>query len=179
MRKRIEVALNLKFQTSSTVVKLNKLYAWKMNGIIVEEETTGQLENSEGVVYGDYFINTDGTIYAVLNETGLQHTIIDWRLNFSALWKKTEGGEVIIDLGNGNSAKIDFDMTRGDITKNGMWRDSNKGTNVIWTSTIDAYDEISISKIRGFAFMCVVGGIFLIFYAVTPEKYRGRRILRS
>lgn len=150
--KNIEVALNLKFQTSSTVVKLNKLYAWKMNGIIVEEETTGQLENSEGVVYGDYFINTDGTIYAVLNETGLQHTIIDWRLNFSALWKKTEGGEVIIDLGNGNSAKIDFDMTRGDITKNGMWRDSNKGTNVIWTSTIDAYDEISISKIEDYMY---------------------------
>ena len=49
----------------------------------------------------------------------------------------------------------------------------------LFTTILPETGGHEIIQIRGFAFMCVIAGIFLIFYAVTPEKYRGKRILRS
>ena len=144
--KDFEVSLNLVFKTSTTVIKLNKLYAWKMNGIVVEKETKGQLENSDGEVYGEYFIDTDGTIYAVLDENGTNQSIIDWQLNFSALWQKTEGGEVIIDLGYGKTIQINLDKSRADLLKT-RYSESESSLISHWDVNTRAFDEVSITQI--------------------------------
>lgn len=150
--KDIDVELQIRFQTNSAGEELNQLYFWKMDGICLDEPAVGELVNEEGVVYGNYFIDTDGTIYAVLNEFGLTQSIIDWRLDFYAMWQKTEGGTVIIDLGNGNQVEIELDMTRASVSKTGDWRTTENdlfyGDYVLhWTSKIEAFDNIEISAI--------------------------------
>lgn len=141
-----DVLLNLMFQTSSAGTSFNQLYTWQLNGIELDEPQAGMLENQEGIVYGEYYIDYDGTIYAVLNEIGLQQSIIDWSLEFSALWKTTEDGRVEINLGNGNSVSIELDMSRADISKEGHW--SDEGTVVTWDASVNAYDNIGITKVE-------------------------------
>lgn len=147
--KDIDVELQIRFQTNSAGEELNQLYFWKMDGICLDEPAVGELVNEEGVVYGNYFIDTDGTIYAVLNELGLTQSIIDWRLDFYAMWQKTEGGTVIIDMGNGNTVEIELDLVRAALTKEARRYDS--GDNLLsfeWTSVLSAYDDVQLYSIE-------------------------------
>lgn len=150
--KDFEVLLNLRFQTSYAGSALNQLYLWQIDGIYLDKPMEGKLANSDGEIYGDYYISEEGMIYVVLDENGMNQSIIDWNLQFNALWQKTEGGTVIIDLGNGNQVEIELDMTRASASKSGDWRTTENdlwyGDYVMhWTSKIEAFDSIEISSI--------------------------------
>lgn len=150
--KDFEVLLNLRFQTSYAGSALNQLYSWQIDGIYLDEPMEGKLVNSDGEIYGDYYISEDGMIYVVLDENGMNQSIIDWNLQFNALWQKTEGGTVIVDLGNGNQVEIELDMTRASASKSHDWQTTEDdlwyGDYVLhWTSKIEAFDSIEISSI--------------------------------
>ena len=145
--KDLEMVLNLRFQTSTSGSELNKLYFWEIAGISLDEPVVGKLENSEGEVYGDYYITEEGIIYAVLDENGLTQSIIDWNIKFDALWERTEGGTVVIDLGNGNTVDIELDLSRFGLLKQSEWVEYEDTVKMAWDVAVSAYDTISISEI--------------------------------
>ena len=112
-----DVELTLQFATSSSLTKLNKLYAWEFTGITVGNPIDGQLFGADGTVYGDYHIGSDGKIYVVLNDDGVSQSFIKWNLSFSGLWNNTDGESITIDLGNGNIITIQLDKSKGSIVK--------------------------------------------------------------
>ena len=112
-----DVELTLQFATSSSLTRLNKLYAWEFTGITVGNPIDGQLLGDDGTVYGDYHIGSDGKIYVALNDEGVQQSVIKWNLVFSGLWNNTNGDSITIDLGNGNIITIQLDKSKGSIVK--------------------------------------------------------------
>lgn len=112
-----DVELTLQFATSSSLTRLNKLYAWEFSGITVGNPIDGQLLGDDGTVYGDYHIGSDGKIYVALNDEGVLQSVIKWNLVFSGLWNNTNGDSITIDLGNGNVITIQLDKSKGSIVK--------------------------------------------------------------
>ena len=149
-----DVELTLQFATSSSLTKLNKLYAWEFTGITVGNPIDGQLFGADGTVYGDYHIGSDGKIYVVLNDDGVSQSFIKWNLSFSGLWNNTDGESITIDLGNGNVITIKLDKSKGNILKDAESSGSNNSdsfdrgkTTRNYTIDINNYTNIDINSI--------------------------------
>ena len=149
-----DVELTLQFATSSSLTRLNKLYAWEFNGITVGNPIDGQLLGDDGTVYGDYHIGSDGKIYVALNDDGVQQSVIKWNLVFSGLWNNTNGDSITIDLGNGNIITIQLDKSKGNIVKEAYDGGSyasdsfDRGKTIrYYTIDINNYTNIDINSI--------------------------------
>lgn len=103
--------------TTSSDSGLNKYYYFNFNGARLDEPISGSLTDEAGRVFGDYVIDTDGSVYVVLNDLGLSQSYIDWRLKFMASWDTSGGDDLDLDLGNSLSVNIKFDRTRFAISK--------------------------------------------------------------
>lgn len=103
--------------TTSSDSGLNKYYYFNFNGARLDESIAGSLTDEAGRVFGDYVIDTDGSVYVVLNDLGLSQSYIDWRLKFMASWDTSGGDDLDLDLGNSLSVNIKFDRTRFAISK--------------------------------------------------------------
>jgi len=149
-----DVDLTLQFATSSNLLELNKFYVWEFAGITVGNPIDGQLVGSDGIIYGDYHISSDGKIYVVLNDEGVQQSVIKWNLEFSGLWNNTNGDSVTIDLGKGNIITIKLDKSKGEILKEGTDLGSfghpnwERGKNIIsYNVRINNYTNIEVQSI--------------------------------
>ena len=149
-----DVELTLQFATSSSLTRLNKLYAWEFTGITVGNPIDGQLLGDDGTVYGDYHIGSDGKIYAVLNDEGVSQSFIKWNLAFSGLWNNTNGDSITIDLGNGNIVTIQLDKSKGFISKENEDGDVSVNekydrgkTNMYYYSVIETYTDVVIESV--------------------------------
>ena len=149
-----DVELTLQFATSSSLTRLNKLYAWEFNGITVGNPIDGQLLGDDGTVYGDYHIGSDGKIYVALNDDGVQQSVIKWNLVFSGLWNNTNGDSITIDLGNGNIITIQLDKSKCNIVKEAYDGGSyasdsfDRGKTIrYYTIDINNYTNIDINSI--------------------------------
>lgn len=125
---------------------LEHLYYWQFAGITLESPLEGDLIAETGEVYGVYLVDTDGTAYIVLNETGMQQSVLSWTLSFSAKWAESEDGQVVIDLGNGHVVEIELDLRRAAVEKE---VDTSNNFPSIWEYTVDiqALDDIVVTSI--------------------------------
>jgi len=129
---------------------LNRLYAWQLPGAYLENPITGQLVNAGDEVFGDYYIDTNGMVYAVLNDLGMGQSIIDWHFSFEARWDETVTDDSEIDLGNGVSVKVEFDRSRGMLSKSGAAGDGKTVpvNKITFEVRLDAFDDIHISSVE-------------------------------
>lgn len=140
-----DLSLSLSWNFQSQGSGLDPLYSWQFPGVNLKEPVQGSLQSVDGINYGTYYIDTDGTVYVVLSEAGMLQSVLIWQIEFSAQWVK-DSDRVSIDLGNGKVIEIVMDTRRAVVEKTANTEDNPDGV-FSYTVDISALDDVVITGI--------------------------------
>lgn len=110
--------LQLDFEFLSSATGFQQTYSFQFPDVNLPDPVLGQIISDDGVDFGTYYINTDGTIYVALSEEGMRQSILLWGVHYSASWDANTDGLISVDLGEGKTFEFTLDFSKAKAVKN-------------------------------------------------------------